>query len=397
MEEKKVELTEETIEKIAKTQEAAAHERIYALGKESEIEKFVAEILAEKGVEMGKFHHCKGMNDVRALDPDNKSRSISLLYPARCGAWALAAQECGEELKADEKESLDDCLRVAGVALYILENGDVAYLEPPIKHVIDENGALSCHDGPAIEFRDRSESYAVNDVFDVPKWVVMTPVEDLDPQKVLGLENADHRRIAIERMGIDKMVEGSNVVVEEDDKMGSSYVLRDMSHVFNDEKAMYLEMVCPSYDKKHVEGVPNDISSIQEALDFRSGVKDWNPSALDGFSREGGNADHVQQGDVGFEFVSGDLSEDVKEAANKVLLPENGVSGSHVIANGTLYANGEINEQYIVSKEDVIVKHTRGTDKHNDVTLRATTDGYWRVFPMREQDHVSGMLREVID
>ena len=350
------------------------------------IESFCA---AENLEHSGVWHFANGMREVRAIDKDNTRRAIDLQYVIRVMAYTKCAQKLGTELKPEEQSYFDLFKDVSGCEVFAIKNGDWIYLNNPTTHAIvevDGNITLSNPSGPAIEFADGSKTYAVDDVFNVPEWVVLTAGPDMDPKAVLGLENVDHRRIAIEKIGIERLVSCGKLVDEVGDRK-----LYNLADLFEGERAMYLSMINPSTGDVHVEGVDNKCESVKEARDFRAGVEGWNPLFIDGVVQEGGNLEQQQQGDVCFQWLPGGVPEDAPKLKTKALLSDENQK-RHIV---DCVVRGDSERQYLKARKKILtVKHP----EHNDTELPMfEAGGCWTCWAVVEHDHVNDILRAVVD
>jgi hypothetical protein len=99
----------------------------------------------------------------------------------------------------------------------------------------------------------------------VPQWLVNTPPEELDPEKVLGLENAQQRAEGIKLIGLERMWFGKVKIIDQ----WGNYELGDLP-IGNSRTGRYLKMENPSVpDLWHVEGVPSAIKTVKEAINWR--------------------------------------------------------------------------------------------------------------------------------
>lgn len=121
----------------------------------------------------------------------------------------------------------------------------------------------------------------------MPKWIVEPPAEDLDPRKITAIANAEVRREFVRKVGIDRICYKLGAKVES--KQGDYELLR--LDVGEGQFWTYLKMLNPSIGTWHVEGVPNAINTVQEALNWRNGLT---PEQID----DQIGVEWVQQGDV---------------------------------------------------------------------------------------------------
>jgi len=140
-------------------------------------------------------------------------------------------------------------------------------LQEKTKEVHLKDNRIHNETGPAIAYSDGFELYGLNGVR-VPKEIVMTPANDLDPAMILKETNAEVRREIVRKIGIHNIVEklGGEVV----DKKGHYELL--LLDLQDGRKRPYLKMKNPSIDTWHVEGVPTEIKTVNEALAWRNGL-----------------------------------------------------------------------------------------------------------------------------
>lgn len=119
--------------------------------------------------------------------------------------------------------------------------------------------------GPAIEYADGFKVYSLRGIR-VPAWVVETPVEQMDASKVLEIVDVDVRREAMRRMGLDRLFNKLDKKTVHEDK---GYELVDLK-LSEEYTGRFLKMSNPSIEAVHVEGVPNDCKTVDEALAFRN-------------------------------------------------------------------------------------------------------------------------------
>jgi hypothetical protein len=139
------------------------------------------------------------------------------------------------------------------------------------------NGLLHNPNGPSISYADGFEVYSLNGI-KVTKELVMTPASELSTDLVLKEKNAEIRREMVRKIGIERVIDklGANVV----DKW-EEYELLDMPKIEGMiSKAKWLKMKNPSIGTYHIEGVPFEMKTCQEALSWRIGGIKWEPSQL---------------------------------------------------------------------------------------------------------------------
>ena len=125
-----------------------------------------------------------------------------------------------------------------------------------------KNGRIHCEVGPAVKYRDGFSVYGL-DGARMPEWVVTTPAEEMEKDKVLALTNAEQRVRAIKKMGAHKL--GGKSI----SKKGDEYELLEV--MIEGSKEKLLKMKNPSEPKIHYEFVAPEIKTVNEALAWRIG------------------------------------------------------------------------------------------------------------------------------
>ena len=115
-----------------------------------------------------------------------------------------------------------------------------------------------------------------------------TPKDKLDAKEILKIQNVDQRREVLRRLGVENLVMqlGGKVIDKDfDSKFGkiSQYELLQLDLGLEAGPAHFLKMKNPSIDAIHVEGVPRECMTVQEAHNWRrygDKTKLWNPTEL---------------------------------------------------------------------------------------------------------------------
>ena len=144
---------------------------------------------------------------------------------------------------------------------------------------IRRNGAglLHCENGQALEYRDGWGLWMLNGVR-VPKELVMTEPEQLNPKLILTERNAEVRREIVRKIGAERVIQklGGKTVHKKGD-----YELLTLSVPGMAIVPTYLKMRNPSIGVWHVEGVPPEIKTVDEALAWRDSEDEYvRPSVL---------------------------------------------------------------------------------------------------------------------
>lgn len=143
------------------------------------------------------------------------------------------------------------------------------------------NGVLHKDGAPAVEYPDGAVVYALNGV-GVPDWLALTPAEELDPARFATIENAEQRREFVRKVGIERIAEKCAVGVL-DTQGDYELILIDLGGATG--AWPYLKMKNPTIGVWHLECVPRNICTVQEALNWRAGDvlksgEQWKPEQL---------------------------------------------------------------------------------------------------------------------
>lgn len=141
----------------------------------------------------------------------------------------------------------------------------------------DEQGRLHNPDGPAVLYRDGWGVYAWHGVRLSPgnEWIITDPAQ-LAPQRILDEQNAELRRVMLERYTPQKFIQEVNA--DKIDKNGD-YVLYRAP--FPDEPLMMLRCVDPSTGREYYLRVPPTMQSAWQAVAWTFGMDEaeYAPSA----------------------------------------------------------------------------------------------------------------------
>jgi hypothetical protein len=90
-------------------------------------------------------------------------------------------------------------------------------------------------------------------------------------EDILNEKNADIRREIVRKIGIEKVVEILQPKVV-DSKHGYDLLLIDLG---DKRDRPYLRMKNPSINAVHIEGISPEIRTVEDALCFRNGLKEF--------------------------------------------------------------------------------------------------------------------------
>lgn len=140
----------------------------------------------------------------------------------------------------------------------------------------NERGQLHCTTGPALEYRDGWGVWAYHGVR-VTEQIVMNP-ETLTKEQIASERNAQVRQVMVERIGIERVCQMFHAKVLD---MQGTYQLLDLD-LGDGLRRPYLKMLNPSIGVWHVEGVPPQCATVQQAINWRAGHdhEEWQPDVL---------------------------------------------------------------------------------------------------------------------
>jgi len=125
--------------------------------------------------------------------------------------------------------------------------------------------------GPAIEYKDGYVVWSLNGVR-VTKELVKTPANKLDPKLLLKEKNAEIRREIVRKIGIERICQKLKTktldLLPEQifNGLKTDYELLQLEIPEMNRPATYLKMLNPSIGTYHLEGVPPDIETCQQAI-----------------------------------------------------------------------------------------------------------------------------------
>lgn len=140
---------------------------------------------------------------------------------------------------------------------------------PPVEVNLNSQNRLHSATGGATVYRDGFKQFFLNGV-PVPRSLVETPAEKLDPATLLKEKDVEIRREIVRKIGIERVCMKLNAeVVDKQDNY--ELLLLDLQ---DGRRRPYLKMLNPSINTYHIEGVPVEIKTVKEALEWRNGRTD---------------------------------------------------------------------------------------------------------------------------
>lgn len=207
------------------------------------------------------------------IDEDKLSENLpaatsNFCYGNHDAHWLGFYEYFLEVREAEFCEELRPMIEIAKVCGWFLPYEDIVFFSPKPKELYLENDNLHRDLGPALCYGDGQSLYCLNGVI-VPKEIVMTPAEELDPGLALKEENAEVRAQIVQKIGMERIAELlDREVIDSDD---DGYELWKIE--FEGIDMRYLKMVNPSTGTIHVEGAPPGTETVAEAL--RAQLPEW--------------------------------------------------------------------------------------------------------------------------
>lgn len=191
------------------------------------------------------------------------------------GFYDFLLHEVVPEKQSEYREFLEECIPFYKNVFYIIAYDTHAFVsERPTSIKLDDQGRLHNYNGPAMEFSDGHKIYAINNT-PIPAYIAETSPEDFTKDMFLKEKNVDFRRFITTKIGIEKTIEllGADVVDIYESDVGGRYELLMVDYTNTGEKRPYLKMINKSIGEFHIEGVHPSCKTVQEALNFRNGLR----------------------------------------------------------------------------------------------------------------------------
>jgi hypothetical protein len=135
------------------------------------------------------------------------------------------------------------------------------------KRFVDERGNLH-NENDAAFVSGNHKFYFLHGVHvDDPQWIT-TDVKQIDAGRILEISNVDLRREMIRRKGLEQFL--GQLFHRVIDKRDNYELLQIIIGTTTREFGTYLKMLNPSIGVWHMEGVPNDIRTVADALLWRN-------------------------------------------------------------------------------------------------------------------------------
>ena len=184
-------------------------------------------------------------------------------YDAYCIAYYRFAQEvlqvvCGQT----ESQKLRWWSDITESCGWWMPYEDVCICcERPTVQTVDDRGLIHGADGPAIAFSDGWQVWAWHGIT-VDRKIIEAP-ETLTASDALDENNAERRRVMIERMGYERFLATANAQLISEDRYGKILEVRDLPVRF-----VELTNRTPERDgsfKRYIEPIPREIQTAEQA------------------------------------------------------------------------------------------------------------------------------------
>lgn len=139
----------------------------------------------------------------------------------------------------------------------------------------DAEGRLHAESGPALAYSDGTEVYAWHDV-NVPKDVILNP-KGITTAQIDGEQNAEIRRVMIERYGQERYIKDSDLKPVQEDEAGMLF----RKELPGDEPLVMVRVIDTTTGKPYFLRVPPEMTTAKEAVAWTFDVKpdEYKPEA----------------------------------------------------------------------------------------------------------------------
>lgn len=180
------------------------------------------------------------------------------------------AKEWGYEFENDDPDVVKIWSNIADACSWWYPFEEVCICtRKPLQFHLDDQQRIHNENGPAIEHADGVKLYALHGVV-VSDWLIETPKDQLDPKKILAIENAEERMVSIRYIGVENLLGELNYKVL--DKEGEYELL--LIDIFGN-KCEYLRMINPTTDEVHIEGIKPGIKTVKDAMAWRLNLESY--------------------------------------------------------------------------------------------------------------------------
>jgi hypothetical protein len=186
-------------------------------------------------------------------------------YGQHDASWLGFYNYFQEVLDVDDVGKLEPMMKSAENCNWFLPYKDVCFCSDKLEELHMVDGKLHHDGGPSWRYRDGFCGWNLNGVR-VPQEIAETPFDQLDPQMVVKETNVEVRRELLRKIGIERFVE--KIGAKTLDAKGDYELLS--IEVGLEQPAIGLKMKNPSIGVYHVEFVPNEIGTVEQALNWRN-------------------------------------------------------------------------------------------------------------------------------
>ncbi len=211
---------------------------------------------------LDKYKEYSGKDDI-------KDQINNFCFGAHDASWLSFYNFFLEVCNLEECKRLEPLMNLAEHCGWWLPYDEVCFCSEKPKTIhFNSEGVLHKDGGPAISFRDKFGIYSLNGVR-VSKEIAETPATKLNPILVAKEKNVEVRRELVRKIGVERIYQklGGKVI---DKKNEYELVTLNLG---DDRTRPFLKMENASVPGVfHLEGVPPNTKTVEEALTFRNGT-----------------------------------------------------------------------------------------------------------------------------
>lgn len=146
---------------------------------------------------------------------------------------------------------------------------------PKAINVLEADGKPHKDGGLALEYRDGTGFCALNGIV-VPDYIALTAGAKLSAKKVIAETNVDVRREGLAKIPMDKVLKSIKARLLDKVKGSAKKFCYELLEIdLGDKKRRALKMFHATSGKMLIERVPDEVSTVKDALAFRDSEKEY--------------------------------------------------------------------------------------------------------------------------
>ena len=244
--------------------------------------------------------------EVAKLNFNETAKDIKWWYGQHCANWVGYYdyyKNAFEDLIKIQNEKLWDVVVQISDLHWFIPLEDMCIISRKPEYIKREDGKLHCENGSSLRYKDGFSLYSLNGVT-VPKWLAELRDTEIDPARIKEITNVEVRREFVRKVGYDRIFHKLQGKVLDKQVIKISNGTNDFEHIYevvqidieNNHWNM-LKMINPSISSEdnivyHIEGVPNDCETVEQAIHFRK------PEWFKEYPVSENGKEWFQQGDV---------------------------------------------------------------------------------------------------